>query len=275
MSCQTFPPLFRPLSLPSAHDTSPAAGSRPSAASQVRLVIAIIGRSPPCLRSGVVVVRVILHRPQQHHGVVLVNRVVAVHGIVPPEVPEAHHQLDLLVELQPDDVLPGEFDVPPLDQLPVAPDDLELLQVNVDRVLPAPGVVLQDPPFRRVPVHREADLVAVEELPVDLPLAVAPLEAEPARDPRGRPRGQGVEPHRRVGRVYAVVAHAVAHEPELHEHVLALAGGQDLARRAPAVYLLEAILQPQPLDAEVARERLEVDDDVYALRNTDAGPAAR
>ena len=199
----------------------------------------------------------------------------AVHRIVAAEVPEAHHQLDLLVELQPDDVLPGEFDVPPRDQLPVAPDDLELLQVNVDRVLPAPGVVLEDPPFRRVPVHREADLVAVHEAAVDLPLAVAPLEAEPARDSRSRPGGQGVEPHGRVGRIHAVVAHGVAHEPELHEHVLALARGQDLARRAPAVDLLEAILQPQTLDAEVARERLEVDDDVYALRHADAGPAPR
>src|SRR5881227_1919839 len=52
---------------------------------------------------------------------------------------------------------------------------------------------------------------------------------------------------RGVGRVHAVVAHGVAHEPELHEHVLALARGQDLARRAPAVDLLEAILQPETL----------------------------
>ena len=145
----------------------------------------------------------------------------------------------------------------------------------MDGVLPAPGVVLQDPAFRRVPVHREADLVAVREATVHGPLAVLPLEAEPARDPGGWPGGQGVEPHGRVGRVDAVVAHGVAHEPELHQHVLALAGGQDLAGRGAAVDLLEAILQPQTLDAEVARDRLEVDDDVYALRNTDAGPAAR
>src|SRR5438552_16321146 len=147
------------------------------------------GRPPPRLpapgsrvplRPGIVVVCVVLHRPQQHHGVILVNRVVAVHRIVAAEVPEAHHQLDLLVETQLYDILPGEFDVPRLDQLPVAPDDLELLQVNVDGVLPAAGVVLQDPPFRRVTVHREPDLVAVHEAPVDLPLAVAPLEAEPA-----------------------------------------------------------------------------------------------
>src|SRR5207249_12197681 len=100
-------------------------------------------------------------------------------------------------------------------------------------------------------------------------------EAEPARDSGSRPGGQGVEPHGRVGGIHAVVAHGVAHEPELHAHLLALAGGQDLARRARAVDLLEAVLQPQPLDAEVARDRLEVDDDVYTLRNTDAGPAAR
>src|SRR5437762_11841972 len=186
MSCQTRSSFFPPSALALAHlDSVATTGAMPSTASHVRLVIAAILRSPVCLgtrrrpplRVRIVVVRVILDRPEQHHGVVLVNRVVAVHGIVPPEVPEAHHQLDLLVELQLDDVLPGEFDVPPLDQLPVAPDDLELLQVNVDRVLPAPGVVLEDPPFRRVPVHRKADLVAVHEAPVDLPLAVAPLEA--------------------------------------------------------------------------------------------------
>src|SRR5437667_64392 len=197
MSCQTRSSFFPPSALALAHlDSVATTGAMPSTASHVRLVIAAILRSPVCLgtrrrpplRVRIVVVRVILDRPEQHHGVVLVNRVVAVHGIVPPEVPEAHHQLDLIVEPHLDDILPGELHVTRLDHPTVVLHDLELLQVNVDRVLPATRVVLQDPPFRRVPVHREADLVAIHEASVDLPLAVAALEAKLARDPGQRDR---------------------------------------------------------------------------------------
>src|SRR5439155_1873648 len=69
----------------------------------------------------------------------------------------------------------------------------------------------------------------------------------------------------------------VAHEPELDEDVLALAGGQDLARRGPSIDLLEAILQPQSPDAKVAGKLLEVDDEVDALGHTglDAAPGRR
>src|SRR5262245_66495761 len=101
-------------------------------------------------------------------------------------------------------------------------------------MLPATGVVLQDPAFPRIPINPEPDLVAIHELAVDLPLAVAALEAEGAGDPRDGPGGERVEAGVRVGRIDAVVGGGGA-QAELHQDVLRLACGQYLARRRPAV----------------------------------------
>ena len=56
----------------------------------------------------------------------------------------------------------------------------KLLEVHVNRVLPAARVVLEDPPLDRVTLDGEARLIARCELPVDSPLTVVPLEPENA-----------------------------------------------------------------------------------------------
>src|SRR5260370_26314467 len=83
--------------------------------------------------------------------------------------------------------------------------------MNVDRMVPAMGVVSQYPPFRSVSLTREADLDAVAGregavriLSVDLPLAIPPLEFRRASNSRWHidwrqsvelpPRGVGYPP---------------------------------------------------------------------------------
>src|ERR671922_1498180 len=83
------------------------------------------------------VVAHVLHLPEQHHRVIFVNRVVAVHRVPAPEVAEPHDELDFFVEPEPYHVLPAEFHVAASNQAIVAPDDPELLQMDVNRVLPA------------------------------------------------------------------------------------------------------------------------------------------
>src|SRR5205823_12261977 len=106
---------------------------------------------------------------------IFVSGVGAVARVARAEVPEPHHDLNLLVESKTHHVLPGEFHVAALNQPAVPPDDPEFLQVDVDRVLPPAGIVPQDPPFRGVALDGEAEARAVE-LAVDLPLTVAAFE---------------------------------------------------------------------------------------------------
>ena len=47
----------------------------------------------------------VIYVEPQHHRVVLVNRVVAVHWVAPDEVSEAEEDLDIVVLTQPHDVL--------------------------------------------------------------------------------------------------------------------------------------------------------------------------
>src|SRR5206468_11781035 len=219
---------------------------------------------------------------QQEHRVVLVDRVVAVHGPAAPEVTEAKEQLDLLVEPEPGDVLAAEFDVAAPDEPVVAPHHLEFFEVNVDGMLPAAGVVLDDPAFGGVALDREAEARAVGELLIDRPLAVAALEPERARDPDavflgggivGRPRRCADRRERALlagraavgihlgGRQARVGRRGVAGDPELHEEV-AVARGKDLVRRRPAVDLLQAVLEADGPGAGGPEDLVEVDDDV-------------
>src|SRR6185503_3966374 len=76
----------------------------------------------------------IVNVESQHHRVVLVNDVVAMHWVTPNEIAEPEKQFDVIVLTQPHDILPA-----PLDGrrcVSVAADDLVLLEVNVYRVLP-------------------------------------------------------------------------------------------------------------------------------------------
>src|SRR5262249_5006192 len=113
-------------------------------------------------------------------------------GPAASEVTEAEQELDLLVESQPGDVFAPEFDVTAPDELVVAADHLKFFEMDVDRMLPAAGVVLDDPALGSVALDREAEARAVGELLVDRPLAVASLEPERARDTDPIFLGRGV-----------------------------------------------------------------------------------
>src|SRR4030095_11358269 len=193
----------------------------------------------------------------QHHRVVLVNRIVAVHGVAPHEIAEAEEQFDVVVLSQPDDILTA-----PLDRsrrVPVAADDLELLEVNVDRVLPVKAA-LQIPLLCRVSLHAETDLVAVEEFVVDDPLAVSPVELELPTLVHCSPRRHIVEV--RVGSgVYASVSYWVGNHSEL-KHLITLARRQNVVGRPSPVALLKAVFEPEN---GPSRERREINDHIHAL----------
>ncbi len=54
-------------------------------------------------------VSLVLDSPQQHHGVVFMDGVVAVHGPVAAKIAEAGEELNLFAELEATHVLPGHF----------------------------------------------------------------------------------------------------------------------------------------------------------------------
>ena len=86
------------------------------------------------MRTLLVVVPHVIYVEPQHHGVVLVNRVVAVHRVAPDEVSEAEEKCNVVAISQPHDILAAPFNFN--RQVPVALDDLMLFEVNVDRMLP-------------------------------------------------------------------------------------------------------------------------------------------
>ena len=63
------------------------------------------------LRVLVVVYHARLHLEEQHHGVIFMNGVVAVHGPVSDEVAEAEEERVRLVELEPRDIFSRDLDV--------------------------------------------------------------------------------------------------------------------------------------------------------------------
>src|SRR5688572_26832072 len=156
----------------------------------------------------------IVYIPPQHHRVVLVNRVVAVHRVAPDEVSEAEEYLYIVAIAQPHHVLAPPFDL--RRQIPVALDDLVLLEVNVDRVLPV-TTPFKLPDLRVPALYSEADIVTVpKDLAVNYPLPVFPVKLEATSDVFLLPRRNGVEvgyvvsgcPGDRGG-VYALVVYSV------------------------------------------------------------------
>jgi hypothetical protein len=147
----------------------------------------------------------------------------------------------------------------------VAAQDLKLLDVNVNRVHPPAGVVLQSPLLDGVLLHAKPDVAAVgvHEPAVDLPLAVAALKLQGAGHARRRRLvGQRVKAHGRGIGAAIGDRHRSLH-PELHDEI-ARARGERVARRPSAVELLESVFEVQ----RFARPRAEVDDDVLALGDT-------
>ena len=84
-------------------------------------------------------------------GVVTVQRIAARHVAKPDE------NLDLIDEPQLYNALARELDVSGPDRHAVAAEDAEFHGVDVDRMLPVAGVVLDDPPLRGVGMRREAE----------------------------------------------------------------------------------------------------------------------
>ncbi len=119
--------------------------------------------------------------------------------------------------------------------------DLVFLQMDVNGMLPVAARVDNRPVLGAVLRHREAEDVAVGKLIIDNPLAVLAVKDEVARNPRSHDAGQLVEgwPGRRI---YAAIGDRGAN-PEL-EAIDARTGSQDVAGRSLAVFLLQAVLQP-------------------------------
>ncbi len=81
----------------------------------------------------VIVSHVVDVKPQ-HHRVVFVNRVVTVHRVAPGKVAEAEVNLHVVILAESDDVLAASLDQ--RRRVPVALENLVLLEVNVDWVRP-------------------------------------------------------------------------------------------------------------------------------------------
>src|SRR6266850_8156894 len=126
----------------------------------------------------------------QHHRVVLVHDVMAVERVPSKEIAEAEEQPLIVAGLETRHVLAALLYQrrggrrPPIDG-----ESLELLEVHVDRMMPARSLVLPIPYLDGILQHPEADVLAGEDLIVDPPVA-AILESEIARDPRRRGRGR-------------------------------------------------------------------------------------
>src|SRR5712692_1477403 len=160
-----------------------------------------------------------LHLEHEQHGVIFVHRVVAVHGPVAFEIAEAEEERVRLVELEPGHVLPCDLHgwhavcigaavaaiaaavsgtapsvatistaalelVPAVEAAHDPTQDLVLLEMDVDGVLPVVAGIDKDPVFRAVLFHGEAVDGAVGKLVVDDPLAVATIEDEVPCDAR-------------------------------------------------------------------------------------------
>src|SRR3954453_17217217 len=160
-----------------------------------------------------------------HHVVVLVHQVVAVHHVLADLVLELHDHADLLGLTDVDDVLRAEL--VGLRGLAVAVEDLEVDQVDVDRVEPAAARVLELPDLDLVLLRvgdRQLVLGVDDVLPglaVDGPVAVLALEADVAGARRLRlleahDLHVGVEVLRDL--VVAVVV-GLAHDLERHDDV--------------------------------------------------------
>ena len=109
--------------------------------------------------------------------------------------------------------------------------------MNMNGMLPAAGAVLQNPVLDCVPLNREANLIAIHELSVDLPLAIPSFEFKCPHYPR-RTRGTGQVVKVRISSwVYAVVWHSrkIDNEPQ---HSVPLTRGQNIAGWATPIGLL-------------------------------------
>src|SRR3954452_1796159 len=123
-----------------------------------------------------------LHLELPHHVEVLVRAVVAVEDEAAVEVPELVVNGDRLVGPEPDHVLPalelaGAWR-PPLDLA-----DPEAPEVDVDRVPPPAGGVVEHPPLGAVQGRLRIGAQRIEDLPVDRPVGAVALAELEVPDP--------------------------------------------------------------------------------------------
>src|SRR3954469_12020695 len=211
-----------------------------------------------------------------HHVVVLVHQVVAVHHVLALLVLEAHDHAHLLGLADVDDVLRALLVV--LRRLAVAVEDLEVHEVDVDRVEPSAARVLELPDLDGVLLRvgdRQLVLGVDDVLPrlaVDGPVAVLALEADVADDRRAGVvladvgRGEAHDVHVRVEVVGdLVVARVVDDRADLERH-------DDAGRVEVDVVPRARVLEDDLLAGLVLRE---VDDDLVALGHADLDVRAR
>ena len=105
-----------------------------------------------------IVPRIVYIEPQ-HHRVVLVNRVVAVHRVAPHKIAEAEINSHIIVFTEPYDILSASFDQ--RRRIAVARENLVLLKVDVDRMGPIESA-FELPNLRGVALDSEADIVTVK-----------------------------------------------------------------------------------------------------------------
>ena len=154
----------------------------------------------------------------QHHRVVLVDRVVAMHRVLPGEIAKAEEERGAGIRFQSEHVLAAGLDQRRRGRSPaIDRQGLELLEVDVDRMFPLATVVDQRPLLHGILLDREADVVTGEEPFVDLPAATAVGEDERSFDPgRNRRARQIVELGDRC-RVLAVVGHRGTVDDDLED----------------------------------------------------------
>jgi hypothetical protein len=101
--------------------------------------------------------------PKSHHGVVLMNHVVTVEGVLAQPVAEAEEQLHAFVGMHLRHILAPQVGRQSRFH-PVAAENLMLLKMDVDGVRPITGEVGQQPLLRAVLADCETEGVAIHEL---------------------------------------------------------------------------------------------------------------
>src|SRR5882672_8652495 len=246
---------------------------------------------------------VVVDLPPHQHRVVLVHGVVAVLHEHPAEVAELHGDRDAPSRAKPIDILASPLRGRDGVRISVAVEDLALLEVDVDRVVPSAAAVLQDPRLAGAVSGRgrDAAIVRVEHLTVvrlDAPrsddrrdfsaaarlrrnqrqavageggVGRAPPELEDAR-PRDGNGGEVRVRDQRVGHLAHVRRGRPAHDAELEElpdHRVVAVAPERIRDREVRVRLLPVRLlgQVHPVDLGSARVAGEVDDEVVAPRD--------
>src|SRR5206468_1228516 len=147
-------------------------------------------------------------------------------------------------------------------RFPVPRQDHEFLLMGVDRMLPAARTVLEGPDLalvrRPILFDPEADLIALYVSVFDGPPATLSVDPKRARNEVLRPRR-----HREPSAGITVVRYRVKNYIDPQEQV-ALTCGQDLVRRTPPVFLLQAIFQ---INGRAEGELGEIDDDIRTFRH--------